>query len=71
MFRDILMKIEEQNKSKNAPLQARKLTHDRWQAMYSEVNHELYTSTKKQFDKTKHHLLKYNISLAKLEDARK
>lgn len=71
MFRDIIIKIEEQNKGKNEPLQAKKLTHEKWQNMYAEVDQEIYTSTKKHFDKAKNNLLKYNISLAKLEDARK
>ena len=39
--------------------------------MYSEINYEQFNIVKKQLDRTKFHLLKFNISLPKLEEARK
>lgn len=71
MFSDIILKIQQHNQSKHRPIEASKLTHEKFQNLYSELNQELYLSTKKQFEKVKYNLIKYNISLPKLEDARK
>ena len=73
MYRDIIVKIEEENKSKNKNFNPSRLSNEQYQNWFNDLNQRLYQTTKKQLDKTKNGLFKYNNSktLNKLEDARK
>ena len=76
MFRDVIIKIEDQNKLKNLPIHASKLSNEKQQKRFIKMNNRLYQLTKKQLDKTKNTLLKCNTkdasdNLQKLEEKRK
>eukprot|EP00347_Sterkiella_histriomuscorum_P009494 403340999 len=73
MYRDVIIKIEEENQTKNQPVQSQKISTEIHQSWYNELNQRLYQTTKRQLDKTKNGLFKYNNSktLSKLEEARK
>lgn len=76
MFRDVIIKIEDQNKLKNLPVHASKLSNEKQQKRFIKMNNRLYQLTKKQLDKTKNTLLKCNTkdasdNLQKLEEKRK
>ena len=73
MYRDIIVKIEEEKKTKNKIFLPSKLSNEAHQQWFNELHTKLYQTTKKQLDRTKNGLFKYNNSktLNKLEDARK